>query len=255
MTAALWIMGGIAVFFVVLPPAAMFFLKSRGGRWMDFFTGAGIFFLFVMVLEALLHNFVLLATPLGAALESNIWLYGLYGGLAAGIFEEVGRYAAFRFLLKSHRSRVTALGYGVGHGGCEAILLLSVTYLSNIALMAAAQSGTALPQEAQAVASQLAALPAATFLWAALERVSAIALHIALSVLVFAAVTRPGKRGLFFAAVALHAAMDFIAVVCNAFFPIAVTELLVAAFAAATVWFAVKIYRTLPEHADGAAAA
>lgn len=255
MTAGLWAMGGIAVLFLVLPPAVMFFLKARGGRWLDFFTGAGIFFLFAMVLESILHNVVLLATPLGAVLQSNIWLYGLYGGLAAGIFEETGRLVAFRFLLKSHRSRVTALGYGVGHGGCEAILLLSVTYLSNIALMAAAQSGAALPQEAQAVAAQLAALPAATFLWAGLERVSAIALHIALSVLVFTAVTRPGRRGLFFAAVALHAAMDFIAVVCNAYFPLVATELLVAVFAALTVWLAVRIYQKLPEHAEGEAAA
>lgn len=255
MTAGLWAMGGIAVLFLVLPPAVMFFLKAHGGRWLDFFTGAGIFFLFAMVLESILHNVVLLATPLGAVLQSNIWLYGLYGGLAAGIFEETGRLVAFRFLLKSHRSRITALGYGIGHGGCEAILLLSVTYLSNIALMAAARSGEALPQEAQAVAAQLAALPAATFLWAGLERVSAIALHLALSVLVFAAVTRPGRRGLFFAAVALHAAMDFIAVVCNAYFPLAATELLVAAFAALTVWLAVRIYQKLPEHAEGEAAA
>ncbi len=255
MTAGLWAMGGIAVLFLVLPPAVMFFLKAHGGRWLDFFTGAGIFFLFAMVLESILHNVVLLATPLGAVLQSNIWLYGLYGGLAAGIFEETGRLVAFRFLLKSHRSRITALGYGIGHGGCEAILLLSVTYLSNIALMAAARSGEALPQEAQAVAAQLAALPAATFLWAGLERVSAIALHIALSVLVFTAVTRPGRRGLFFAAVALHAAMDFIAVVCNAYFPLVATELLVAVFAALTVWLAVRIYQKLPEHAEGEAAA
>lgn len=248
-------MGGVAMLFAVLPVAVMAFLKKRGGRWSDFFTGAGIFFLFVMVLESLLHNIVLLASPLGALLQNNIWLYGLYGGLAAGIFEETGRWVAFRFLLKKHRSRVTALGYGIGHGGCEAFLLLSVTYFSNVALLAAVQSGAALPQETQAMAAQLTALPVSTFLWAGLERVSAIALHMALSVLVFAAVTRQGRRGLFFLAVLLHAAMDFIAVVCNAFLPLAVTELLVAAFAAAAVWFAARVYRTLPEQADGAAAA
>ena len=246
------IMGSLAALFLIAPFAGMFFLKKRGGSWLDFFTGAGIFIAFVAVLESAMHNVLLLATPLGAALQENIWLYGLYGGLAAGIFEVTGRFLAFRFVLKNHRGRMTALGYGMGHGGCEAALLLSMTYLSNLALLAMEQSGAALPQEAQAAVSQLLSLPAANFLWAGVERISAVALHMALSVLVFAAVTQPGRRGLFFAAMLAHAAMDFLAVVCNAFFPIAVTELLVAAGAALAVWFAAGVYKKLPKAAEKA---
>ena len=252
MTAYWLILGGLAALFFVAPFAGMLFLKKRGGSWRSFFAGAGVFVLFVMVLESAVHNVVLLATPLGAVLQNNIWLYGLYGGLAAGIFEETGRFVAFRFLLKNHRDRVTALSYGIGHGGCEAVLLLSLTYISNLALLAMAQSGTALPQEVQAAVSQLLGLPAATFLWAGVERISAIALHLALSVLVFAAAAQPGKRGLFFAAVLLHAGVDFLAVVCNAFFPIVVTELLVAALTALIVWFAAGVYKKLPRTAEKA---
>lgn len=252
MAATTLIMGGLAVLFLIAPFAVMVFLKKRGGSWLDFFTGASIFFLFAMVLESAMHNVVLLATPLGAVLQDNIWLYGLYGGLAAGIFEETGRLVAFRLILKKHRARVTALGYGIGHGGCEAALLLSLTYISNLALLSMANSGAALPQEMQAAVAQLAELPAVTFLWAGVERISAMALHLALSVLVFAAVTQPGKRGLFLAAVLLHAAVDFCAVVSNAFFPVVVTELLTAALAALAVWYAAGIYKKLPEISEKA---
>ncbi len=252
MGAHAFIMGSLAALFLIAPFAAMLFLKKRGGSWSSFFVGAGIFVLFAMVLESAMHNVVLLATPLGAVLQKNIWLYGLYGGLAAGVFEETGRLAAFRLLIKNQRGRVTALSYGVGHGGCEAALLLSLTYISNLALLSAARSGAALPQEAQAAVSQLAELPAAAFLWGGMERVSAIALHMALSVLVFAAATQPGKRGLFFAAVLLHAAVDFLAVVCNAFFPIAATELLTAAGAALAVWLAAGVYKKMPKIAEKA---
>ena len=254
MTATTLMMGGLAALFLTLPFAVMVFLKKRGGSWLDFFVGAGIFFLFAMVAESAMHNVVLLRTPLGAMLQSNIWLYGLYGGLAAGIFEETGRRVAFRFILRKHRTRVTALGYGIGHGGCEAALLLSVTYISNIVLLSMANSGElltmahaggALPREVLDAVAQLMEIPAATFLWAGVERVSAMALHMALSVLVFAAVAQPGKRGLFLTAVLIHAAVDFCAVVSNAFFPVVVTELLAAALAALAVWFAAGVYKTL----------
>ena len=256
MTATTLMMGGLAALFLTLPFAVMVFLKKRGGSWLDFFVGAGIFFLFALVLESAMHNVVLFATPLGTILQGNIWLYGLYGGLAAGIFEETGRLAAFRVILKKHRTRVTALGYGIGHGGCEAALLLSVTYISNIVLLSMAnsgelltmaQSGGALPQEVLDAVAQLMEISAVTFLWAGFERISAMALHMALSVLVFASETQPGKRALFFTAVLMHAAVDFCAVVSNAFFPIIVTELLTAALAALAVWYAAGVYKKLPE--------
>lgn len=261
MTATIFIMGSLAVLFLIAPFAVMLFLKKHGGSWLDFFTGAGIFFLFAMVAESAMHNVVLLATPLGAMLGGNIWLYGLYGGLAAGIFEETGRRVAFRFILKKHRARVTALSYGIGHGGCEAALLLSLTYISNIVLLSMANSGElltmanaggALPQEVLDAVAQLAEIPAATFLWAGFERISAMALHMALSVLVFASVAQSGKRGLFFTAVLMHAAVDFCAVVSNAFFPVIVTELLTAALAALAVWYAADIYKKLPENSEKA---
>ena len=56
-----------------------------------------------------------------------IKLYALYGGLAAGLFEETGRLLAFRFILKPHTARITALSYGIGHGGIEAFWVMGLS--------------------------------------------------------------------------------------------------------------------------------
>ena len=75
---------------LLVPLGVMFALRRRGGTWTAFLTGAGTFVLFAMVLEPILHNLVL-RSPVGAAIQQNILLYALYGGLAAGLFEETDR--------------------------------------------------------------------------------------------------------------------------------------------------------------------
>jgi uncharacterized membrane protein YhfC len=52
---------------------------------------------------------------------SHTWLYAVLGALLAGLFEETGRFIAFKFLLKKRTDRKTAISYGIGHGGFEAI--------------------------------------------------------------------------------------------------------------------------------------
>jgi len=244
-------MGVIALLTAAIPIGVMFFLRKRGGKWGDFLVGAGIFFLFALVLEQILHV-VVLASPLGPVLQGNLWLTGLYGGLAAGVFEETGRFIAFKLVLRNRREPVTALSYGIGHGGCEAVLLLGLTYISNLVLVATVRSGGQVAPELTSALEALAAVPASSFLWAGFERVAAVAFHMASSVLVFAAATRPGKLWLFPAAIAAHFALDFLAVVCNAHLSIAAMELLVAVLALAMVFVAGRIYKSLPKNAENA---
>ena len=237
----------IALMTLLLPLGVMLFLSRRGGTWTAFLTGAGTFVLFALVLEPILHNLVLRSAA-GAVIQGNVLLYGLYGGLAAGLFEETGRFLAFRFVLKNHPARTDALSYGIGHGGIEAFLLVGLTMLNNLALGLAYGSGAALPAEAAAAAETLIATPAAMFLWSGLERLSAMALHLALSVLVYAAV-RTKKWWLFPAAIGIHAAVDFAAVVSNARLPIAATEAVVLLLTALAALWAARIYKNLRENA------
>ena len=76
-----------------------------------------------------------------AVLGDVLWCLGL-GCLLAGVFEEVGRYLAFRFLLKRYTNRRDAVTYGIGHGGIEAILVLGLTAINNIAIAQLVNSGS-----------------------------------------------------------------------------------------------------------------
>ena len=236
-------------FSFAFPIGLMLCFWKKGGKWITFLIGAGTFFLFALILESIFHNLVFL-TPLWAVLQDNIWLYGLYGGLAAGVFEETGRLLAFKLLLKNEREPITALSCGIGHGGMEAILLVGLTMVNNLILTAAVSVGGITDPAVLDLAEQLASTPAGMFLWAAVERFGAIVLHLANSVLVCAAVREPGQKWLFPAAILAHAAVDFVAVVSNAYLPVAVAEIIVLVLAAIAALFARMVYRTLPATAQ-----
>lgn len=99
----------IAVLCILIPVGAAlvwrFCLKKGSMRYT--FIGAGMFFLFAIILERLLHQAML---PL---VSGNVLLYTLYGALAAGIFEETARYISFRFLMKYSRSARTPYPTGL----------------------------------------------------------------------------------------------------------------------------------------------
>ena len=232
-------------FSIVFPIGLMLYFRKKGGKWRTFLIGAGAFILFAMILESILHNLLFL-TPLWPVLQGNIWLYGLYGGLAAGVFEETGRFLAFKLFLKNEREPITALSYGIGHGGVEAILIVGLTMVNNLVLAVMASAGAATDPAVLELAEQLTSTPAGMFLWSAFERFGAIILHLSLSVLVFAAVRVPGKTWLFPVAILIHTVADFIVVVSNAYLPVAATEIIVLVFAVIVALFARMVYRTLP---------
>lgn len=144
--------------------------------------------------------------------------------------------------------------YGAGHGGIEVLLVMGVTMAQNLvyALMVNAGQTEAIlstvPQaQAEVLASglqSLAATPAVMFLLSPIERVIALVLHMALSVLVWRAVT--GKFYLYFAAIGIHALVDASAVLLQQYSaPVPVIELCLAAMDVAVVFWARKVYRDM----------
>lgn len=181
-----------------------------------FFIGCGILVVFALVLESLLHQVMI---PI---VSGNILTYALYGAFAAGIFEETGRLAAFGLLMKKHDDPRTALMYGMGHGGIEAILIVGVTMLSYIFIAATVNSvgiesavqlySAGQPENAELIRQQfeqLRSMSMGNALLSVYERIIAITVHISLSVVVFAAVKVKGKGWLYVLAVLLHAMLDF----------------------------------------------
>lgn len=238
------------------PLALVIVLKKRCQAKLSFFLGGCICFpVFVIGLESLLHRLVLTG-PWGTVLQQNIWLYALYGGLAAGIFEEFGRFAFLSVLTKKDSHPQNALMFGAGHGGIEAVLLLVSTYINNIiysVMINAGQIDSVIQQLDDATrtvfVAQLAALPATApglFLIGGIERLLAMTLHIALSVVVFTAIRRK-QFGYVLLAVALHALVDGVTVLVATVVPVALLEIVVLILVALISLYASKLYRGLRE--------
>lgn len=138
-------------------------------------------------------------------------LYALLGGLTAGLCEEVARYAVMRLALRRDRGSRPALVFGAGHGGIEAVILSGLGALVGIQLIAVQVLHVPLAPE-QRDAARMAIETFAEVRWwepiyAGIERLGAMSLHILLSVWVMRAVTQKNVRWLA-GAIALHAVVD-----------------------------------------------
>ena len=219
-----------------------------------FFAGCTVMLLFAFILESGAHSIVL-SSPAGSAIRGNIWLYALYGGFMAGLFEETGRYLAFSFALKKYRAKnVNALMYGAGHGGFEAMVIVGLTMINNIvwsfminsgriAELTGSLSGDQLAQAQQSI-GLLISTPSYHFLLGGVERLFAILLHISLSVIVWFAVKWEGKLYLYPLAILFHFAVDAAAALLSGLgVNVVVIEAVVAALTTAVALFARRLWR------------
>jgi Predicted membrane protein len=223
---------------------AVYLVRKHRARLSSILIGAGTFILFALVLESILHQLVLKG-PHGSDILGNTLLYALYGGLAAGVFEETGRFLSMKFLMKKEPSKpLPGIAYGVGHGGAEMLIIFGITMINNLVISALINSGQAdaifakVPEEAagqlQAQLDQLQTLGAGTLLIGLWERFSALILHLGLSMLVWVAVRKGGKwLWLFPAAIVLHAIVDAGAVLLQKSTGLVPLELIVMAEAIA----------------------
>ena len=98
-------------------------------------------FLFALVLESIMHQLVLKG-PHGASILDNTLRYAIYGGLAAGVFEEIGRFLSMKFLMKKEPSApLPGVAYGIGHGGVEMLIIFGITMINNLVISALINSG------------------------------------------------------------------------------------------------------------------
>lgn len=216
--ASLTCMGISAVISISLPFVLYFGLRHRCGlqlRFLPVVVGSAAFILGAMVVEQFLHLAVFSAFP---DLRSTVPAYVAYGVLAAGVCEETARLVAFSLMAK-HMKTPDGLGravsYGIGHGGTEAILTGGLASISTITMAAAINKmgvegllGQVPDSAAQEVRQQIDTLTSshpALFLVTGWERLWAVGLHIALSILVWLVVSGQVKKWWFGGAIAMHA--------------------------------------------------
>jgi uncharacterized membrane protein YhfC len=208
-------MGLSALIGLAIPVALYIILRKKGANHLPFWTGAVTFVLFALVLEQLVYS-VLMKTPFWLTVSSNFWLLGIFGGFMAGFFEETGRYIAMKTVLRKKRANdYNGLMYGAGHGGIEAVILLSVTMIINVVFSLQTNAGQVSPFGTPEIAQQIANTPFWMMLVGALERISAVAIHVSLSVLVWFAAKDGKKFMLYPLAILLHLLVDAVAVILS----------------------------------------
>lgn len=248
-TIAALAIGTVLAFLIPIAAVIVFKLKNRDARLPCALIGAATFLIFAMLLEQLLHLIML------PVIGSNAVIYVIYGALAAGIFEETGRLAAYKTIMKNNLTTNNAIMMGLGHGGFECLLLLGFTMISLLgsALMVNADGlesviktlTEANPDSADSIRAQLEALTSygvRDTVLSVYERLLAMTLHVCLSVVVYHAVLLPGKMKLYVLAVLIHAVFDVPAAMYQVgILTLPVCYIILTLFTAAAVGFTIKL--------------
>lgn len=215
-------------------------------------VGALVFLVFTLILESILHYFCLVnKNPVSEFINSNLWIYCLYAALAAGIFEETGRFVAFKTLLKKRTNKRTAITYGIGHGGFECMFVLGFTALNYIliavlaSVLSPAELATAGLTDISVPLDFMNNLSVSYVALSCLERLIVLPLQIALSVLVFTAAHNKGKLWLFPVAIVLHTGFDIFAVLyqTNVITSLWLVELILLVCSVVVCFIAFVIYK------------
>lgn len=206
---------------IAMPVGLTIYLTRKFKQgWRLFWIGAATF-----IFSQVLHiPFNALVTPVFSqpgfiALPKGlqILILSAFLGLSAGLFEELSRYAMYRWWAKDARSWGAGLLAGVGHGGVEAIILGFLVLYGYVQMLyiRGMDIATLVPADQVELAkSQIQAYWSAPWpmtLLGALERLFTIPLHLAFSVLVLQAFTRK-KFWWVGLAVLFHALVDGVAV-------------------------------------------
>lgn len=235
-----------------IPIAALIvWAVKKKAKFSSALIGAAAFIVFALILEQILH--AIMQAAFGEKLTANIWVYALYGGLAAGLFEETARLLSMKFLMKKTLSKENAIMYGIGHGGVEAILLIGLTYVSNIMNSVMINLGLleksldvldeATKTEAIRQLSALWTTPSSHFFLAGIERVCAFILQISLSYIVYRAVK--DKKAIYWClAFLIHFLVDAVTAVLASKTSILVTEAVLVGMIIVIAGFTYRQYKS-----------
>jgi uncharacterized membrane protein YhfC len=227
-----------ALLMIAMPLALGIYLNRKlEGTWRLFGIGALTF-----VVSQVLHipfNFWVLNPlmerfGLSMSVAAQLVVIAILLGLSAGVFEEVARYVFYRFWLKKDDDRTwhSAVMFGAGHGGGEAIILGVLTLAAFVQLLALrdVDLSTQVPPDqlelAQMQVEMYWAQPWYAVLLGAVERAAAISFHISASVMVLQVFRRRNILWLFLA-IAWHTLLDAIAVFGIQTWGVYITEALI----------------------------
>lgn len=193
---------------------AIYICVKKKASFLAVAIGALVFVVTQMMLRIPLLNFFA-GQDWYKSMASNTLMIALFLGLTAGLFEEIGRFIGFRFPLKSKLTWENGVAFGIGHGGIEAILLMTMTSINNVIYSIMINTGVYdstiaphLPEAtAQMIKNQLVNTASFTFAVGGIERVFAIIIQIGFSLLVLYGVKKRAFKYVILAII-LHAVVD-----------------------------------------------
>jgi len=224
---------GLLLSLIALGPILCFFIYKadfKGELWIVFILGGVIWFLALIARTPLLLLQSLF--PLKLA-------YYAYAAILAGLFEELFRYFFMKKWEKCRKSKTHVLSMGLGWGFLEALIIYVFSIILIAIFLDLGTSISELPSYTSPLEFFISGLAGA------FERWVATLLHVSLTFLVFQAL----KRKLYlYLAIAIHAAVDFVAVtVAYLTQNIIVTELVITVFALVVAFYALKVLQ-IPGH-------
>ncbi len=224
-TSSLLFMLLTAVLGIALPLiTAIIWCKKKHEPFTTVLIGAATFLLFAIVIEKPLQALVIsLDSPVSQFVNARPVLWGIIVGLFPGVFEETGRFVAFKTVLRKRKQRETGLSHGIGHGGFEALFILGITYIeyfvfaimlnqgSFVELMVEPIKDTLTPDvvnQITGIVEQITTFSAATMGVALVDRLIAVLYHIGASIMVFYAVKDKKKWWLYPLSILIHTVID-----------------------------------------------
>jgi uncharacterized membrane protein YhfC len=227
----------------------LFIARRLHAKWRYWFYGLLVFLLSQGVTRIPAMLFLQTRPFMKEALAKPLWFWSflLFAAFTAGLFEEGGRWLAFRFVMAPEERRWrNAVMLGAGHGGLESIGigLVSIAGLISylVAMLVPAESLGSAAEGMEAVRKQFQQLAGWEPFLGAWERLGTLCIHIALSVMVLQALRRGAQWWWY--ALAAHTVVDFTTVgllrqgttVLGSTPAMIATEGLVAVYAALAVW-------------------
>jgi uncharacterized membrane protein YhfC len=246
---------------IAMPLALAIYLTRRWKlSWRFWFVGAAVFILsqvghipFNYGLTALFQNHLLPSPPI----EWKNIFNAIVLGLSAGLFEELSRYAMFRWWLKDARSWRKGVLAGAGHGGVEAIILgvlVLLGYVNLILLQNPAILATVPADQLEMVRTQVAAYWSAPWystMLGAFERLCTISVQICLAVIVLQTFTRKQWFWVWLA-VLYHAVIDASAVFLMPLVGVYWLEAIIAGFSLLSLLIIFKLRQPEPVNPEPA---
>lgn len=188
------------------PIVLLIILRKRfGAAIAPALIGAAAFVVFGLALKRLLNLLVVRTYA-----NNSVWMSGnqyVFNNLVATcVFQETARFLSFKLLRNRYEGILTALCYGVGHGGIM-LLLGGISTISSIVTRIAASNAQSKVYDLMTFIElqTTTSVPPAMHLLSGVERVFTLLACIALSVIVFYSVYENRRLWLYPAAILLHA--------------------------------------------------